>query len=64
MHHLQLDFNAGSAQTPILRLCRQLEHQLCVRSFWNIQIMATCGKKVLSPSCETAIPWEVPNHKQ
>lgn len=49
MQHLRLDFKAGSAQNCILRPHGQLKHQLCARSFWNIQVTAPCDRRVLSP---------------
>lgn len=49
MQHLRLDFKAGPAQNRILRPRGQLKHQLCARSFWNIQVTAPCDRRVLSP---------------
>lgn len=49
MQHPRLDFKAGSAQNCTLWPLGQLEHQLCARSFWNIEITAPCDRRVLSP---------------
>lgn len=58
MQHLQLDFKAGSAQNSTLGSCGQLKHQLCARSFWNIEITAPCGTRT-QPR-----PWEVPTYTE